>query len=52
MMNLFWLENMEGYGNERLAILINRGYDMEGIKKRLTQRNLREPEKAPWEDDL
>jgi len=37
-------------GNERLAILIDRGYDMEEIKKRLTGKNLRERvEIAPWE---
>jgi RHS repeat-associated protein len=40
-------------GNERLEILMDRGYDMKKIKEGLTQRNLRERESiAPWEADL
>jgi len=42
-------------GNERLAILIDRAYDMEEIKKRLTQRNLYKRTEAediaPWEKE-
>jgi hypothetical protein len=37
----------------KLSPLFDRGYDMEEIKKRLTQRNLYEPDPiAPWENDL
>ena len=42
-------------GNERLAILIDRGYDMEKIKERLTQKNLYKraeaEDLAPWETE-